>query len=113
MSERIRLPWTWNLFFPAIYISPQNCWHATFDATIILLVLPEWIVLKRVIKCLEGIWSKRFYELGWMRDDVKIVFLFKIKVEPSMISSLFGTSSIIIPCRLIEFYNLPSNSDVY
>ena len=48
-----------------------------------------------------------------MRDDVKIVFLFKIKVEPSIISSLFGTSSIIIPCRLIEFYNLPSNSDVY
>ena len=27
-------------------------------------------------------------------------------------SSLFSTSSIITACRLIEFYNLPSNNDI-
>ena len=27
-------------------------------------------------------------------------------------SSLFSTSSIITACRLIEFYNLPSNDNI-
>ena len=36
----------------------------------------------------------------------------KIKSKPSEMSSLFSTSSIITACRLIEFYNLPSNDNI-
>lgn len=40
--------------FPAIYISPQICWHATFDATIFYSFYKNKLVW-RAIKCLQGI----------------------------------------------------------
>ena len=47
-----------------------------------------------------------------MRDCGKLYFRSKIKLQSEDMFSLFSTSSIITACRLIEFYNLPSNDNI-